>query len=392
MDQRYLFALGGVLVGGFLVLSWPKTQPAQLEMIQEDQNAFQRSDFTSVPLNGFGGAGGDMPPHEYTRTEYIYTGDITLPSGTVQVVQRLNPTNKPSATAIPKGFADAILNWSQLSSTQLTNVTVEEPSHSGYSVTIDFNQGMVNMYKKISAAERPDMYCSGEDCYRQNRLQESDMLPNEEVLRIAQDFATEYGFDLTQYADPVVQDDWRMWQAASTTPEDFYFPDQISVVFPLLINGTPVYEEYGMPHGMTMSVDVRLGVVASVFNYYASDYQERTYDAFTDAEKAAEVVKFGSLYSWVDEQADVVEATLSEPTEAYMSYFRWDQETQQSTNLFVPALVFPIENVPEGTMEHRRTIVLPLVQEVYDNMSAMEPMPMPMEPFDAPAIEPAAAG
>ncbi len=420
MLQRSLFAGGGVVLGALLVVVAMQAKDGFPSMRQEssdtpapaivslEPNAFGSLAYGSTdlgrsarPQSGGGGGAGGMtlnaadvvaleedakmmapdsmiyPAGEYKVSRYTYEGAITLPTSDVSVYRRVPPTGKPSAGNIGKGFADQMINWGSFGNLQVQNLQLTEGGKNAYNLSVDFNEGSLSIYRNYDVSMRPDMGCTTPECWEANRLRESDMLADEELLQIARSFADEYGLDLSGYGDAQVMNDWRVWYAQSTDKSSYYFPEQMNVVFPLLMDGKAVYEEYGAPFGINISVDVRTKTVSGLYNYYFHNYQQSAYAPLADEAKAREVLKYGSMYFWEDPNATEVFSVLGEPTEVFMRYYQWDQATQTNKDLLVPALAFPVtERNPEAT-DGRERVLVPLAADVYNNQQVY-PMPRPL--------------
>lgn len=400
MDQRFIFAGVGAVVGVFMVLVWPDMNTPLLNQTESDGAGITRSGIAKIEPQGFGslgspsftgpmpdvppsapsfmmGQGGDaigegmveemtttsdsrmiMPPEDYFITRFEYDGTINLPTDDVQVYRRVKNTSKPAATGISKGFAENLINWSAFNNLRVSNINLQQPN--GYAISIDYNEGALSIFKEWQTMDRASEPCIGSKCLNQ-------MPADEEVIRVAQNFVSQFGLDMSQYGQPVVLDDWRQWYERSEDKSTFYFPDQVSVVYPFLIDGKPVYEEHGSPFGVNIGVNIRTKEATSLYNYYLQQYEQSAYDPLTNEDKAREALSKGSMYSWHDENAKVALARLGEPTEGYMQYHQWNPDSQ-GNSLLVPALIFPVIDRDENVMDGRQNVILPLAADIYENI------------------------
>lgn len=326
-----------------------------------------------------------MPPMgEYTQTTYEYQGDLTIPTGTVDVFKRSNAPTAPAADKSVTGFAQNLLNWSTLGSLRLQNINVEVAGNSKYSVYIDYPSATMSLSRIYTAAEHPQNNCMADDCWQRNQLTEADMLTSEEALATAQSFVNTMGIDTSAYGEPMITQNWQIMFARTTDKSSFYFPEQMNVTFPLLINNVPVYEEYGSPYGLSMSIDVRTNTVASVNNLAVYNFDRSAYAAVSDAQVVRDALARGGVHGWADPTAKKTTVSTSEPLAVLMHTSTWDQSTQTSTELFVPALAFKVSSPSENMYDNREFVVVPLVQELYDQN---QDMPIAV-PYAEPAIEP----
>lgn len=415
MINRYLFAGGGVFVGALLMLAVftvpdmipaPKTSNSNSIAMQKEPEAFGSLSVyqeSTAPGRGgggmtrleSGGGGGGVPdmansmmiaPDSYTQTRYSFDGSFELPSEDVEVFKRVRPSSKPSINTVAKGFAQTMIDWNAFRDLNVTHVNFMQNGDSGYNISIDFNEGMVSLYRIFGPSERPEFNCRDEACFERYRLRESDMLSDAEAIRIAQNFIREFDIDVSQYGEPVMQDEWRVWYARTEDKSSFYFPEQMNVMFPMLINGKPVYEEYGGVYGLNMSIDIRTETVSGMYNYALQNFEGSAYAPLTDMEQARRHIEVGTLYSWEDPSAKKVYATLGEPEEVYMHYSMWDEQGRTSKELFVPALAFPVVENSENEFDNRERVLLPLAKDIFPKQEDLpRPLPLPM-PVDDPRV------
>lgn len=406
MLQRFLFAGGGAVVGALLVFITlngsmpftPGTPGLQLPHAPVSvRDAGSPEAFGSLvpaspnprPQSGGGGGGGGpeidgkiaagmMIAPEGTRIEFAYDGDITLPEGNVDVFRRLPGSAQTSVDSLIGGsFAAQLLDIRKFSGMKAQNITMASGK---YSLSADFMDGNVWISRIYAPGERPESLCRDEDCFQRNRLKESDMLPDDRVIAIAESFLREYGIETSSYGEPELMNDWRVWLAAATDPSDFYFPDQVTVLFPLLIDGTPVYEEYGAAYGLQVSVDMRMKEVVSIGNLRLYDLQQSSYAGVSDAAALREALTKGGTFQWASEDAKTATAALGEPSAAYVHVYLWNEQTMQSSELFVPGLQFPVTDMPASGDQSRVRVVLPLAQEMIERInSSPDGRPMPLD-------------
>jgi hypothetical protein len=324
------------------------------------------------------------PMDDYMQTAYVYEGDITLPTGTIDVFKRSNAATLPVANSMVAGFAESLFNWSLAGPMRLQNVNIELAGSNTYSAYIDYLYSSISLNRIYSKTEHPQDNCTVNDCWNRYQLTQADMISDEQVIATAKEFARTMNIDTSAYSEPIITDNWQIQFARTTEKSSFYFPEQMYVTFPLLINNQPVYEEYGKPYGLTMSIDVRTNTVASMSNLIAYNFDRSAYAAVRDEQVVRDALTRGGVYGWLDPTAKKTTATTSEPLSVLMHTSTWDQSTQTSTELFVPALAFKVSSPSENIYDNREFVVVPLVQELYDQN---QDMPIAV-PYTEPAIEP----
>jgi hypothetical protein len=148
---------------------------------------------------------------------------------------------------------------------------------------------------------------------------------------------------------------------------DYWLPDMLNVVYPLMIENQAVYDEGGNPSGLNVGINVRNKQVVSVWDLSVQNYQSSQYDAETDLNRIMKVAEQGGVYGYVDitQGGRVVEIELAEPTIQYVKM--WNYKNNQSEELLIPSLVFPIKEQPAGDQYfYRKSVVVPLVKEILD--------------------------
>ncbi len=416
MFNRSLFAGGGALLGALLVFvamqqRGPVTSSTdfygegdmpEAGITDAGPRAFGSISVDQQAAGGRGGGGGGgapsidtmsandakliYPAEDYTVTRFTYDGVLPLSTDDVEVYRHVPPGSRPSAAGIGKGFAEQMINWGAFGNLQTQSLQLTETGRNPYHVSVDFNEGSLSIHRSFDASSRPDLNCTDTDCWERNRLRENDMIPDAEAIRIARDFANRFGLDLSRYGEPQVMDEWRTWYELTEDKASYYFPEQLTVVFPLLIDGKPVYEEYGSAFGVNVGIDVRTKEASGLYNYYFHAYEKSAYAPLGDEQKARQVLEQGSMYLWDDPNATKVYSTLGEPTEGFMRTYQWDQATMTNRDLIVPALVFPVTERHPDANDGRTRVLLPLAEDVLPE-NTPQPVPLPRPLYDPAASE-----
>lgn len=402
MAHKWLFGVGGAVLGALLVVFVQLSQqtpllpdsPAvsdqgvALEAGESTVTATGRQAFGSLAVTQntanpvpspassemkmrpqSGGGGGDAmiyPPFNSVNVDFIYDGDITLPQGDVAVLRRVKGGTLPSnISSLVGGVTSKLMDWGSFSGLKARTVNLVESGNEPFNIYLDYSEGTVSMYKEYNWAARPDANCQDEACYARYRLKESDMPSDEAVIGLADAFLAAHGIDTSKYGSPVIEDQWRLWFARAEDKSTYYFPESMNVTYPFLINGKPVYEEYGFPVGLSVTVDIRHDEVSGLNNLQTLDLQSSDYAAVTDLAKFKEFVKRGGINIWKDPNAQkVVSGSLAAPIEGYVRIWKWDETKGTNTELYVPALVFEVSSLPADAMQDRKRVVIPLADEL----------------------------
>jgi len=320
---------------------------------------------------GLGGGGGGsasgsasmiMPPY-FVNYRYVYKGELKLDQNQVEVLKRLKGTASSQEINNLLGTLNfGLADLSSFSGAQADNLTFNQDQDFGYSIFISFTEGRINIY---------EYWPSWNQCFKNNcvinPLKITDLPTDSVLIDLADNFVREHNINLENYGQPQVQDLWRLAYQDSTAQADFYIPDSQTVVYPLIINNQPVYDDSGNPYGLSVNINVRQMKVSGVSEITTQNYQASSYEAETDAAKILSIVERGGLYGWYAGGDNVVDVELADPQLGYYKYWSYNNETGQSDELLVPALIFPIKERPLDPNFYRQNVVVPLVKSILDN-------------------------
>lgn len=326
---------------------------------------------------GVSGAGMDATssiapyPYYYTNYNYIYAGEeFTQDQSQLDVLKRIK--NIDSTISGIDNVDLGIFDLGKLKNGKVQIFTINEDREFGYSVSVDLQEGMISIYENYLKWPQPNY---------DKQLTMSDWPADEEMINIANDFMQEYGIDTSIYGTPEVDKNWLMAypaDAAGIIRPD-YVPYYASLIYPLMIDGKTVYDESGNKFGMTVSINLYHKKVSSVWNIFAQKYQSSGYQMETDVAKILERAQRGGFYPMPlyesDDQAQIqnIDISLGTPELAWVS--TWQYENNQSHQLFVPALVFPITDKPDDLGYYwQKNIVVPLATDLLNQNNDYPPI------------------
>lgn len=342
---------------------------------------------------GGGGMGGDMayseksaiapatPPSSDMVIEpsysykFVYKGEAITPSGNkVEVLRRVKAgagggsvlgmlTNLNLGLADLKSFAG-----SRLESFQLT-----QDQEYGYMVHVSLKEGMVNINENWEKWPVPGRDCRDEACFNQYKLQPSQIPQDSELLAIADQFLKDHGIPTTSYGQPYVNNQWRADYARAVDKSVAYVPDVATVIYPLVINGQNVMDESGYPVGLNVSVNVRVKKVSGLYEIYSPKFESSEYLAETNAARITEIAQKGGFrsYYYQDPNSKQVEVELGTPTVGLVKL--WVPKSNSSDEVYVPAYIFPVTNVPGNVPFYQKSVVVPMVKEILDQSQEQPP-------------------
>jgi hypothetical protein len=121
----------------------------------------------------------------------------------------------------------------------------------------------------------------------------NEIPPDSRAIEIADTFFKKFSISLESYGKPVVNNDWRREYDRASDKSAVWIPRSISVTYPLIIEGREVFEEYGQPKGITVSIDIKTSLVTDIYGIEKLDFNASNYATETDVSKILEVAKNG---------------------------------------------------------------------------------------------------
>lgn len=348
-----------------------------LEMDQLGRNAFGKlasndaiaPENTAVPA-GMGGGGGiasSMPvdakmimPYEPVVYKYVYEGDdFSVEGDQMAVLKKIKGLgSQADAAKILQNLNFDNINLSSLNNTKLRNFTIYEDKDYGYSANVDLYEGMISINEHW---ERWPIYREP----IRDSIGINDVPSDDKLISMANKFLQDRNVSTEGYGDPVVDNSWRQNYLRFENKADFMIPDVATVIYPSIIDGKEVYEEWGNVQGLRVSINLRYNKVNGMWNLTSNKYQSSLYDMETDVEKILDLASKGGYYYSMPEQTDakVVEIKLGTPHIVYMQ--TWQFADNISSQILVPALAFPITNIPdEAEYYYRENILVPLAKDI----------------------------
>lgn len=318
-------------------------------------------------------------PAEVTQYNFVIEGDLPeLTAAQVDVLKRQKGMSGPAVRNILSSFNTGMIDLTSFGSAQMDSVNFYQDEEFGYMFYINFREGSIAINQNWQRWPHPENGCQDEACFRSYQITIDQIPADERVIAIAQEFAEDHGVDLSSYGAPEVDNAWRVYYEASDDKSNYYVPDVIRVVFPLLVEGKPVYDEGGSKAGISIGVNVRHDRVADAWGIMDQRLLSSSYAGVTDP---AQITAFLDTYGdqsiqWMPEGSTVrtVDVTLGTPEQGFMKMYVWDDANAMGDELVIPALIFPVTSGADQF--YRTNIAVPLAQDMLDKM--INPMPVPM--------------
>ncbi|PLX24801.1 hypothetical protein C0580_03985 [Candidatus Parcubacteria bacterium] len=348
-----------------------------------DASLAARNAATEETVAGFGG-GGSMTAYEKSmissvmpapmQYSYIYEGeDISLDDELLPVLKKVKGTEAQKSLAKILQNADfENIQMTSFSNSHLRNFQISEEEEYGYTLYVDLHEGMMSIMENWEMWPQPEVM---------QTLSPNQVPDDQTLLNIANKFLQEKKIDTSQYGQPHIDDNWRMYYDQRLAEGlDYYVPESIGVIYPQMVDGQMVYDEWGNPHGMNVTVNIRYNRVSSVHNISTQKYQSSDYDMETDVNKIIKLAEQGGSYTYYqDENAQNFEIKLGTPTYSYVQI--WQHDGRTSNQLFVPALIFPVTEKPDNEYFFKENVVVPLAKDMVEQR--LNP---PIYPEDQPEI------
>ncbi|MCF7836135.1 DUF333 domain-containing protein [Candidatus Gracilibacteria bacterium] len=393
--QKLSYTFGGILLATLVFFTYQNfdkinfyNQSGQNEIAVVAPRAFgslaQETADTMAVGKGGGGSGegmayreGDMPPYEATAYKYVYDGPIDLPSGDIEVLQRVRNFAEGGSTvnALTKSNF-GLANFRNFENLKLRNFAIFEDKDFGYEAYVNFDEGSVSFNQNYQKWPDPYRDCRDDKCYEDLRLSEKDMLSETELISLADDFIRKFEIDLGNYGSPIVQNSWQEQVAQQVQNSgELYYPDAISLIYPLQINGETIYNENGDADGISISINQRSKKVSNVWGLFLQKYQASVYAGVQDETLFRKVLEKGGAWGWYPENSTkVTEIKLGAPEQVLVKH--WIYKNGESGELVIPALRFPILEKPEEEYFYQKAVVIPLAQEILAESQNNIPVPI----------------
>jgi hypothetical protein len=203
---------------------------------------------------------------------YTFSGELNLEIPQNMTVYKKENTKSDTSSLIGllKNINFSGVNLANFANLNISSLSVNEDKEFGYSLNLDFDNSGLSIWKNWTKWPAQNY----------EEAQKLPLLTEAESLAIAKNFLSQYNIDLSSYGTPVVEQSYMaaLLRAADTKiAPDFYRPAP-TVIYPLLIDGKEVREEYGQATGVRVEIDPVEKKVSgvnglSVAQYLASEYQ-----------------------------------------------------------------------------------------------------------------------
>lgn len=293
------------------------------------------------------------------KYNYNYIGDDFEIKGAEAYVYKYKNISNPDKdiTKIFKNVKFGLVDINKFDSLGLNYLSLTEDKDFGYSINFDFVAGTINIgenYEKWPNNLNLDCVY-GVDCFEKTMLQAKDMLSDEEIIKIADNFLSNYKIEKNNYADPVIQNNWQTYFESDEEIKE-YIPETVQVIYPLLIDGKKVYDEGAYPVGLNVNVNIRHKKVAGVYNLRVENYESSLYKINTNTQDILSKAKDGGFNSYLSENSEIKNVNIDSPELALIRIYNYTDSG--SEELLVPGLIFTVKNKEENYSGKNNVIVI----------------------------------
>lgn len=346
----------------FSLKSGKSNETLSPEMTAMESNSTRISPKTNMPYNP-------------TKYEYIYDGDLTIDESEINVYRKQPSPTNINANALLSALNLELIDSSGFKNITAQNISIKENRKFGYTINLynNDNSSSISIYKNWDQWPNPNDNCSDPKCYERNQLTAEDVPSDAELIQIADTFASKLKIDMSPYGDPTVKKQVEMRMMEARAP--IHIQEEMTVVYPILIDGQEVQDESGNPTGLNIEIDIRHKKASGLNGLTTQTYDSAEYQAVS-LEKLQTAIQKGThrQNNYFPEDAKVVKLKLGEPTQILTKIWHWDTQNRKNNELLVPALHFPIlEKADDVEYFYRDSIVIPLAKDLFEE-DATEPV------------------
>lgn len=323
------------------------------------------------------GVGGDMKIMPlFFGFKYVYTGeDFDLSETEAAVYRRLkgqgNVSRDLARTLSTFGFSDLSLNTFR--DLKVTNISFAEDSDLGLLVNFDLNEDNIYIFENWEKWRWKERDACGSDmaCWESFRLKIGDVPADSEMIRMSNEFLAKHRVNLDNYGQPQIDNNWRTYYDQAPDKANFYIPENITVVYPLLINGEEVRDQSGGYAGLRVTINIVRKAASGLSGLAPYRYEASDYVMETDRGAIIKVAENGGWnrnYYMYMQSENLQTIELGTPTKSYVQ--TWKHDNGRNDELLVPALIFPVLNRPTSEFYYYGGdyVVVPLVKEMIEEL------------------------
>jgi len=299
--------------------------------------------------------------------EYIYTGETLELAEESSLVYRRIKGDSGFAGKINNlivGQKIGALNLNSFSNLQSNYISFTENRPFGYSVNIDLKEENIHIGQSWPYWQSERDKCGNDAvCWDSFRLNINDVPSDGSLIAMTDKFLSDKKINYSNYGEPRLDNAWRLNYESAREKNDYYVPEEMSVVYPLVIDNQIVHDQSGNFEGLRVNVNILHKRVSGLSNLSTNRYESSQYSLETDAQKIIKAAELGGSRFYYGDGVEKTTLELGTPNRSLIKYWRFNNG--QGEELLVPAMIFPIKNIPENYYGSR-SVIIPLVKEMLD--------------------------
>ncbi len=355
----------------------------ELSQREDSNNIESMTERAEDSIMGLGATSDSMPsqaedisimpyPVEQKNYRYVYEGnlldEINLSEISDLVYKREIDDNLSRQVANRLSSTPNLpINLNNFSQKEVRHISINEEKDYGYSISFNLANNTLSIYSNWQQWPQPYKDCYDRGCIEDLQLGASDMLSENQLISIANNFVNNYEIDLRNYGSAQVsKESIKRITNLENNPEHNY-PQEASIIYPLIINNKEVVDNYGKLEGINVSINIRERKVSSVHNINYSSLLSSSYDLIDNLENIDPLLTRGGLSPdmFYRNELEEIKINLGDPKILLVRTWTTSYDISRgSSEIFLPALVFPIKEMPNEYF-HRQHVVIPLTKEVF---------------------------
>lgn len=320
-----------------------------------------------------------IAPYPMVQVEYDYVGEaIELADASLDVLKRSQGSFSAGTLASAlRGMNLGVADLSSFGNASIGDISIYQNEPYGYQIYMSPRNGTMSIDQNWDQWKDAYPTCQDDQCWRASQLKRSDVPSDEELVRIADAFIAQHRIDRSVYGAGEVDKSWERY--ASNENGEVYIPDVMQVTYPLMIDGKTVYQNGGSKMGIVVGINLRVKKVSSVYNLQQLSFEASAYDAETNTDTILAEAKKGGLSSSIrymqeNVETKTVKAELGTPMKALVQIYQY--KDNQSFELYVPALIFPVTKAPDASSGAwaPSAVIVPIVKGIVQDMPTIMPL------------------
>ncbi len=305
----------------------------------------------------------------YYNFNYVYKGDALDLKEEIAPVYRRLKGDRTVAKELATSFSelDSLgFGLSSLNNLKVTNISLVEDKDLGLMINFDFNEDNIYISENWTKWTFPERDACGNDqsCWDRYRMKIENIPTDSVLINMTDKFLSDHKIDRAHYGEPQVDNSWRDAYDKSEDKINYYVPEYATIIYPLILDGQAVKNQSGIYVGLQVTINLFKNAVSGLSGLTPYRYETSNYSLETSADtiiKMAENGGWNRNYYIQSENVQTIE--LGTPERAYVQVYKYENNTNEE--LFVPALIFPVINLPKDSVYYgNKSIVVPLVHDL----------------------------